>query len=234
MRSTCRGCWPRSVHGWADEAILDAYEAERQPITEQVSQLRDGPCAEDDQARAARCRPNIEAAGAEGDALRAEIGARGLRAQRAAVLLRRPELRLLLRPARRSSRRRRRGAAGLLDGRLHAVDRARLPRAALLAGATAARCTTRFGPGYTLLRFDPRASMSAPLLGRRAARAACRSTLLDVDARRRARPRTATRWCSCRADQHVAWRGDAVPDDPARPRRAPARRRCSRLPTEVQ
>ncbi len=37
MRPTCPGCWrPRSGR-WAPPEILDAYEAERRPITEQVS-----------------------------------------------------------------------------------------------------------------------------------------------------------------------------------------------------
>jgi 2-polyprenyl-6-methoxyphenol hydroxylase-like FAD-dependent oxidoreductase len=36
------------LQGWAEEAILDAYAAERQPITEQVLAVRDGPRAQDD------------------------------------------------------------------------------------------------------------------------------------------------------------------------------------------
>ena len=36
------------LQGWAEEAILDAYEAERQPITEQVSQFAMDHAPEDD------------------------------------------------------------------------------------------------------------------------------------------------------------------------------------------
>lgn len=61
------------VQGWADERILDAYQAERQPITEQVSQF-----AMDHAQKMIRARravpPDIEVPGPEGDALRAEIG----------------------------------------------------------------------------------------------------------------------------------------------------------------
>jgi hypothetical protein len=46
--------------------MLDAYEAERQPITEQVSRFAMDHAAEDDQARAVPCRSNIEADDTEG------------------------------------------------------------------------------------------------------------------------------------------------------------------------
>ena len=62
------------VQGWADERILDAYEAERQPITQQVSNF-----AMDHAAKMIRARsmvpPNIEADDAAGAAQRARIGA---------------------------------------------------------------------------------------------------------------------------------------------------------------
>jgi 2-polyprenyl-6-methoxyphenol hydroxylase-like FAD-dependent oxidoreductase len=42
------------LQGWAPEAMLDAYEAERQPITEQVSRFAMDHAAEDDQGT--QCR----------------------------------------------------------------------------------------------------------------------------------------------------------------------------------
>jgi hypothetical protein len=61
------------IKGWAEPAILDAYEIERQPITEQVSR-----CAMDTSLARAAQRSTIPAAieqtGAEGDAARARIG----------------------------------------------------------------------------------------------------------------------------------------------------------------
>ncbi|MEL0488907.1 FAD-dependent monooxygenase, partial [Neisseria gonorrhoeae] len=61
------------LQGWGEEAMLDAYEAERQPITAQVSQFAMDHAQKMIKARRA-VPANIEQAGAEGDALRAEIG----------------------------------------------------------------------------------------------------------------------------------------------------------------
>ncbi|UPJ54477.1 FAD-dependent monooxygenase [Bradyrhizobium sp. 200] len=67
--------WLLSAHlsGWAPAAILDAYEAERQPITEQVSRFA---MAHSNAATAQRLRvpDQIEDSGAEGERLRREAG----------------------------------------------------------------------------------------------------------------------------------------------------------------
>lgn len=61
------------LNGWAAPAILDCYEIERMPITEQVSRY-----AMNTSAALARQRgavpPNIEQPGPEGDAIRARVG----------------------------------------------------------------------------------------------------------------------------------------------------------------
>ncbi|MBI3196610.1 MAG: FAD-dependent monooxygenase, partial [Rhodospirillales bacterium] len=63
------------LDGWADPAILAAHEAERWPITEQVSKY--AMCTALALARArAEVPADIEAAGPEGDARRAELGQR--------------------------------------------------------------------------------------------------------------------------------------------------------------
>lgn len=62
------------VQGWADEAILDAYEAERQPITQQVSNFAMDHAAKMIRARGA-VPPNIEADDEAGAAERARVGA---------------------------------------------------------------------------------------------------------------------------------------------------------------
>ena len=67
------------------------------------------------------------------------------------------------------------------------------------------------GPAYTLLRFDR--SLSADALAGAAAKRGVPLTVLDVE------PDAATRVYShklvlSRPDQHVAWRGNAQPDDP--------------------
>ncbi|MBX3610554.1 MAG: FAD-dependent oxidoreductase [Hydrogenophaga sp.] len=61
------------VQGWADPAMLDAYEAERQPITEQVSRFAMDHAQKMIRARSA-VPPNIEADDDAGRAERARIG----------------------------------------------------------------------------------------------------------------------------------------------------------------
>src|SRR5438477_2752086 len=68
-------CWILAavLQGWASPAMLDAYEAERQPITEQVSQYAmNHALAVMNQRRAVP--PEIEADGAAGDEVRDRVG----------------------------------------------------------------------------------------------------------------------------------------------------------------
>jgi hypothetical protein len=67
------------------------------------------------------------------------------------------------------------------------------------------------GPDYTLIRTDPSAQADALLAA--AAQRRVPITLLDLDAPEGAvlYPR---KFVLSRPDQHVAWRGDAVPSDP--------------------
>ena len=61
------------LQGWAAEAMLDAYEAERLPFTVQVSQFAMNHAQQ--MIKMKRAVPaNIEEAGPAGDALRAEVG----------------------------------------------------------------------------------------------------------------------------------------------------------------
>ncbi len=63
--------------GWAPAGFLAAYEAERQPITDQVSRLAIGKVMENAAAfGAGPVPPILEAAGPAGDAARAELGAK--------------------------------------------------------------------------------------------------------------------------------------------------------------
>jgi len=68
-----------------------------------------------------------------------------------------------------------------------------------------------FGSDYTLLRFDAGADATALLAAARARRVPM--TLLDVQ-RADAPAEYRHALVLCRADQHVAWRGDEVPADP--------------------
>lgn len=195
------------LQGWADESILDAYEAERQPITEQVSHF-----AMDHAQKMIKARrgvpPDIEAAGPEGEAVRAEVGreAYALNVQQFCC-------------------------AGLNFGYFYqgspilAPDD-EAPPAYTMGGFTASTvpgCRAphfwladglslydAFGPGYTLLRFDGSLDVQ-PLLAA-ARQRGMPLVLLDVDALE-VPDAYRHKLVLCRADQHVAWRGDALPQD---------------------
>lgn len=196
-----------TVQGWADARILDAYEAERQPITEQVSHFAMDHAQK--MIRARRAVPaDIEAPGPQADALRAEIGreAYELNVQQFCC-------------------------AGLNFGYFYSgspiivaddepapaytmggftpstVPGCRAPHLWLADGRS---LYDAFGPGYTLLRFDRRVDTSAL---EQAARTA-RMPLLVLDIDSKAIPSAYRhRLVMCRADQHVAWRGDRVPGE---------------------
>ena len=197
------------LQGWAEESILDAYEAERQPITEQVSQFAMDHAQKMIKARRA-VPANIEQPGPEGDTLRANIGqeAYDLNVQQFCC-------------------------AGLNFGYYYSgspimvgdgeapppysmgaftpstVPGCRAPHFWLRDGRS---LYDAFGAGYTLLRFDRAADVTALLQAAKASRLPL--TLLDVDA---ADIPEAYRHklVLCRADQHVVWRGNAVPTRPA-------------------
>ena len=203
------------VQGWADERILDAYEAERQPITDQVSRFAMDHAQK--MIRARRAVPaDIEAPGAKGDALRADIGheAYELNVQQFCC-------------------------AGLNYGYYYtgspviAYDDATPPDYSMgsFTPSTVPGCRAphfwladgrslydAFGPAYTLLRFDRNVDVSA--LQRDAAIACMPLTVLDVGASNvphvpHVPPEYEHALVLCRADQHVMWRGNQLPQESA-------------------
>jgi 2-polyprenyl-6-methoxyphenol hydroxylase-like FAD-dependent oxidoreductase len=198
------------LQGWAEEAILDAYEAERQPITEQVSHFAMDHAQKMIKARRA-VPPNIEAADAEGQAVRALVGqeAYDLNVQQFCC-------------------------AGLnfgyyySDSPIMVADGEAPPAYAMgsFTPSTVPGCRAphfwladgrslydAFGPGYTLLRLDASADVS-PLVAAAAARA-LPLTVLDVRARDAVPEAYRHALVLCRADLHVVWRGDHVPSQAA-------------------
>ena len=193
------------LQGWADEAILDAYEVERQPITEQVSQFAMNHAQQMMKMKQA-VPANIEEAGPAGDALRAQTGqgAYDLNVQQICC-------------------------AGLNFGYFYTsspiiahdveapppytmgdftpstVPGCRAPHFWLSDGRS---LYDAFGPGYTLLRFDPQAEVSA--LVRAAAERNMPLTVLNVSSVE-APAAYGRQLVLCRADQHVVWRGNALP-----------------------
>jgi 2-polyprenyl-6-methoxyphenol hydroxylase-like FAD-dependent oxidoreductase len=196
------------LQGWGDERILDAYEAERQPITQQVSNFAMDHAAKMIRARSA-VPPDIEADTPHGAAERERIGAESyeLNVQQFCC-------------------------AGLnfgyyYEGSTLIVGDGEVPPAYSMGGftpSTVPGCRLphvwladgrsvfdALGPGYTLLRRDPQVAVE-PLL--QAAHAqGLPLQLLDAvpadpwpEAYRHA-------LLLVRADTHIAWRGDAPPPD---------------------
>jgi 2-polyprenyl-6-methoxyphenol hydroxylase-like FAD-dependent oxidoreductase len=195
------------LDGWADPGILDAYQAERQPITEQVSRLAMEHALKMMAARGA-VPEGLADEGPEADALRAETG-------RFYYELNVPQF----------------AAAGLNFGYFYegspviAYDGEAAPGYTMgtFTSSTVPGCRAphfwlsggkslydAFGPGYTLLRLHREAD-TGPFESAMAERGVP-LTVLDIE------PGTAPEeyrhaLVLCRADQHVAWRGDRLPQD---------------------
>lgn len=195
------------LQGWADESILDAYEAERQPITMQVSHFAMDHAAKMIKARRA-VPANIEAEDAEGERARREVGEEayalnvqqfccaglnfGYYYQGSPIIAHEAEA-----PP----------AYSMGEFTPSTVPGCRAPHFWLADGRS---LYDAFGQGYTLLRFDGGVDVQPLLAAAQARRLPL--TLLDVEgvgvpeAYRH-------RLVLCRDDQHVAWRADRVPAD---------------------
>jgi 2-polyprenyl-6-methoxyphenol hydroxylase-like FAD-dependent oxidoreductase len=197
------------LQGWAGEAILDAHEAERLPITEQVSHYAmNHAIALARQRRAVP--PDIEAAGPEGDAKRAAMGkaAYELNVQQYCCgglnfgyfYERSPIIAYDGTPQPPYS----------MDGFTPStVPGCRTPHVFLRDGRS---LYDAMGDGYALLRLD-RAIDVSPLQAAAAARN-MPLKVVDLEPAEGGAPYTEKLVLS-RPDQHVAWRGNALPADPA-------------------
>ncbi len=196
------------LQGWGGERILDAYEAERHPITEQVSYFAMNHAHAMAKQRGG-VPQDIEKPGPEGDALRAELGRQAY------------ELNV-----------RQYAAAGLNFGYYYdhspliVYDGEQAPGYTMntFTPSTVPGCRTPYfeledgtplydamGAGYTLLRFDPSVDVAA--LQEAAAARGVPFEVLDVKTHD---PRAGVyqhKLVLSRPDQHVAWRGNAVPAD---------------------
>lgn len=201
--------WLLAAHlnGWAPADILDAYEAERWPITEQVSRFAMAH-AEREIGRRGSVPAEIEASGPEGDRARAATGrlSYDINLQQYCC-------------------------GGLNFGTYYdaspiiAYDGEAHPAYSMAAftPATVPGCRTPHlwlngrslydlvGPEYTLLRLD-RAIDVSPLTTA-AAQRRVPLAIVDIDASE-APEIYSRKLLLSRPDQHVAWRGDACPADP--------------------
>ena len=196
------------IKGWANPALLDAYELERRPITDQVSRHAMS-LATTWERRYGEVPETIEEPGPDGDAARARIG-------RAATEIMTQGM----------------CCGGLNFGYFYegspviAYDGEAAPPydMATFSQSTVPGCRTphlwlrdgrslydALGQDFTLLRLDP--AIEADGLLAAAARRDTPMKVLDVESGEAAAlyPR---KLLLSRPDRHVAWRGDRLPDDP--------------------
>jgi 2-polyprenyl-6-methoxyphenol hydroxylase-like FAD-dependent oxidoreductase len=197
-----------TLKGWGDKALLDAYSAERQPITDQVSRFAMEMALKLMKHRRAT-PPEIEMEGPVGDETRARIGreAYELNVQQYCC-------------------------AGLNFGYFYdtspivAYDGAAPPvytmgeftpstvpgcRAPHVWLADGRSLYDALSPDYTLLRFDPALDVSA--FTKAAAARGLPLVVLDVAVSDSAEVYD-RKLVLVRPDLHIAWRGDAAPSDP--------------------
>jgi FAD binding domain-containing protein/aromatic ring hydroxylase-like protein len=203
--------WLLAAHlnGWASEKILGAYEAERWPITSQVSRFAMSH-AEAEIRRRGAVPPEIEEESARGEAARFAVGhlTHEINVQQYAC-------------------------AGLNFGAYYdsspiiAYDDGEHPAYTMSSNtaSTVPGCRTphfftanatslydAMGPEFTLLRFDP--AIDVAPLARAAQASGVPLKMLDVQRSASAAGYDGGLVLS-RPDQHVAWRGGRLPTDPA-------------------
>jgi 2-polyprenyl-6-methoxyphenol hydroxylase-like FAD-dependent oxidoreductase len=197
-----------ALQGWAAPAIVDAYQAERQPITEQLSRFASTMAMQNTQQRR-DVSADIERADATGDAVRAQIGkdAHDLYSQQQCC-------------------------GGLNFGYFYegspivAYDGEPPPAytmgqftSSAVPGCRAPHFWLRdrrslydaLGEGFGLLRFDRTAEVAG--LRDAAARRSLPLAILDVN-EPEAEKLYARKLVLVRPDRHVAWRGDEEPASP--------------------
>jgi len=196
------------LKGWASPRILDAYNAERQPITDQVSRLI-ADVAQKVTLQREAITPEIERQDAVGEAVRASVGKQaydldvhqqccgglnfGYYYDRSPIIAYDGE---------------QQPAYTMGTFTASTVPGCRAPHL-WLEGARS--LYDALGPGYTLLRFDPEARVTSIVDA--AAKRHVPMTVLDVKAPG-ARDSYRHKLVLVRPDQHVAWRGDEQPAAP--------------------
>ncbi|MGN1057026.1 MAG: FAD-dependent oxidoreductase [Comamonas sp.] len=198
------------LQGWADKAMLDAYEQERLPITEQVSRFAMGHAAKMIKARGA-VPAGLEAPDAAGQALRAQVGQAyydtnvqqfccaglnyGYYYDQSSIIVYDGET-----PPEYS----------MGDYTASTVPGCRLPHLWLDANTS---LYDALGPGYTLVAMSADAGIAA--LQAAANARGIPLKVLQLDPSQHAVPATYTHhFVICRPDQHVVWRGQSLPAQP--------------------
>jgi hypothetical protein len=196
------------LNGWAPVSLLDAYERERQPITEQVSKFA-MEMALNNMRQRKGTPPEVELPGPEGDAVRARVGQEaydlnvhqyccgGLNfgyfyAQSPAIAYDDGE----------------HPAYTMYDFTPSTVPGCRAPHFFLPNGQS---LYDLLGPDYSILRFDPAVSIDG--IVQAAAHRRVPLVVVDLPAES-AGDLYPHKLALIRPDQHIAWRGDSEPSDP--------------------
>jgi 2-polyprenyl-6-methoxyphenol hydroxylase-like FAD-dependent oxidoreductase len=203
--------WLLAAHlnGWAPPAILDAYEAERLPITDQVSRFAMNHAIA--MAKHRKAVPaDIDRNDETGDAIRREVGQAmyDLNVQQYCCAGlnfgyfydRSPLIAYDGEPA---------PDYGMGHFTRSTVPGCRLPHIMLAHGGS---LYDALGPWYTLLRFNPDTDIAS--FERAAAAQRVPLRVLDLSIADRQAP-IAHNLLLARPDRHIAWRGDVAPSDPS-------------------
>jgi hypothetical protein len=196
------------IRGWGEPGLLDAYELERRPITDQVSQYAMNTSLARASQRAA-IPDTIDRAGPEGDAVRARIGREaydinvgqfccgglnfGYFYDASPIIAHDDEVA---------------PTYTMYDFRQSTVPGCRTPHLWLRDGKS---LYDVLGSDFTLLRFDPQINIDGMIEA--AARRAVPLVVVDVDSSEAADLYPCKLLVS-RPDQHVAWRGNKLPENP--------------------
>jgi hypothetical protein len=195
------------INGWAEPGILDAYELERKPVTEQVSCYAMNTFVS--QLQSSALPDNLEAPGPEGDAVRARVGREAYELNVGQAC-----------------------CGGLNFGYFYdaspiiAYDGEEAPtydmydfRQSTVPGCRTPHLWLRdgrslydvLGPEFTLLRFDPAVETGGLIAAAALRRVPIVELAVDADDSASLYPR---KLVLSRPDHHVAWRGDEPPRDP--------------------
>ena len=193
------------LNNWASPAILDCYETERMPITEQVSRY-----AMSTSTALARQRgvvpDNIEEPGPEGDAARAMVGKEAYDINVGQFCCGGLNFGSFIENSPIIAHDAPAPGYTIYDFTPSTVPGCRTPHIWLEQGIS---LYDAMGADFTLLRFDPAVDVDDLLAAAKAR--GVPTSLLDIATKE---PVYAEKLVLSRPDQHIAWRGDRPPVDP--------------------
>jgi 2-polyprenyl-6-methoxyphenol hydroxylase-like FAD-dependent oxidoreductase len=193
------------LKGWAPPKMLNSFESERMPITEQVSRYAMDTCLALTRQRGV-IPDNIEAPGPEGDAVRARVGKDAYDINVAQFCCGGLNFGSFYENSPIIAHDGPAPAYTMYDFTPSTVPGCRTPHIWRREGVS---LYDELGADFTLLRFDPDLDVGG-LTGAAAARGVPMQ-VLDIAT---SEPVYEQKLVLSRPDQHVAWRGDAAPRDP--------------------